>query len=66
MCSARGAFGALGPGEADLGGYRELCAAAWHRRARPVRLLGLGVRLADRSAALQEDLFADPVTGPVD
>lgn len=53
-------------GEADLGGYRELCAAAWHRRARPVRLLGLGVRLADRSAALQEDLFAEPVTGPVD
>lgn len=47
------------PGDGGLAGYRELCAAAWRRRARPVRLLGLGVRLADRLAS-QEDLFEGP------
>jgi len=50
------------PGDGGLAGYRELCAAAWQRRARPVRLLGLGVRLADRPAAA--DLFGEPVTAP--
>lgn len=42
-----------------LAGYRELCAAAWQRRARPVRLLGLGVRLAYASIEPQGDLFDD-------
>ncbi len=53
------------PGGTDLAGYRRLCAAAWRRRRRPVRLLGLGVRLADRVAAHQEDLFGS-VIGPSD
>lgn len=50
--------------DAGLAGYRELCAAAWRRRARPVRLLGLGVRLADAVTAPQGDLFAAPVATP--
>lgn len=44
--------------DARLDGYRELCAVAWRRRARPVRLLGLGVRLTDVAAPSQRDLFA--------
>lgn len=46
--------------DGSLAGYRELCATAWRRRARPVRLLGLGVRLADAVAEFQGDLFDDP------
>ncbi len=49
--------------DAWLDGYRELCAAAWRRRARPVRLLGLGVRLADAVAEPQGDLFGGPGAG---
>lgn len=43
-----------------LPGYRHLCEEAWARRARPVRLLGLGVRLCDSAGAepQQDDLFA--------
>ena len=49
--------------DGGLAGYRELCAVAWQRRARPVRLLGLGVRLADAPAEPQGDLFAAPGFG---
>ncbi len=52
--------------DVDLAGYRELCAAAWRRRARPVRLLGLGVRLADAVPEPQGDLFATPLTASGD
>ncbi|GMU47148.1 MAG: DNA polymerase IV [Porticoccaceae bacterium] len=44
--------------DAGHAGYRALCALAWRRRARPVRLLGLGVRLTDAAAPSQRDLFA--------
>jgi DNA polymerase-4 len=46
-----------------LTGYRRLCEEAWARRARPVRLLGLGVRLRDSSGSgpEQRDLFAAAV-----
>jgi len=43
------------PGLAD---YRRLCEEAWQRGARPVRLLGIGVRLIDLTeAGGQMDLF---------
>ncbi len=32
----------------SLSAYRALCQEAWRRRRRPVRLLGIGVRFADR------------------
>lgn len=48
-----------------LTGYRRLCEEAWARRARPVRLLGLGVRLSDSagSGPEQRDLFAAIAVG---
>jgi len=52
--------------DGGLAGYRELCVAAWRRRARPVRLLGLGVRLADAVAEAQGDLFDAPAAGTGD
>jgi DNA polymerase-4 len=41
----------------DLDGYRRLLGAAFARGARPVRLLGIGVRLLDRRGGEQLELF---------
>lgn len=41
----------------DLDGYRRLLGAAFARGARPVRLLGVGVRLLDRRGGEQLELF---------
>ena len=48
-----------------LTGYRRLCEEAWARCARPIRLLGLGVRLSDSagSGPEQRDLFAAIAVG---
>ncbi|AJE20733.1 DNA polymerase IV [Azotobacter chroococcum] len=41
----------------DLDGYRRLLGAAFARGARPVRLLGIGVRLLDQRGGEQLELF---------
>lgn len=46
----------------DLTAYRQLCQQAWLRGRRPVRLVGIGVRLAD-DCARQLSLFDEPDSG---
>lgn len=43
--------------QADIDSYRDLLCQLWQKRAAPIRLLGIGMRLKDEELALQPDLF---------
>ena len=43
-------------GQVDLAVFRDLITTAWHRRARPVRLLGLGIQYRNKPQQTQTSL----------
>ena len=46
-------------GGLNLEAYKKLCGEAWHRKALPVRLLGIGVRFSENSTDLSQYTLFD-------